>query len=212
MNERANDYVKEWLGAYVDGELSADRRSWVEDHLVTCASCRRELAELRALTTLLHADPAPASFLESVVLPQGSTEAFTRQVIKNLPRPVQPAWQRALRLGLRFTPLGLFGAWAFTQAVIWVSTALLYALRLFPQTESWLAWVEPGLNYGAGGWLGGLLSLSGLDSLTGDITGSVWFISLMLINLAVLLFLAVLFFAWLAGLWAYQRNQLRETI
>jgi predicted anti-sigma-YlaC factor YlaD len=208
MNEHANDYVKEWLGAYLDGELSADRRGWVEEHLATCPACQQELLQLRALTELLHADPAPAPFLEQ--------EAFSRQVLKQLPRPVQPAWQRAFRLGLRFTPLGLFGVWAFFQAVIWVSSALLYAVRLFPQAGSVLevlapAWSDRGYSLMGGGLLGRALIWSGLDALSVQIGGAIWFGPLTLINLALLALLAVLFFAWLAGLYSHHRAQAGET-
>ena len=207
MSERANDYVKEWLGAYLDGELSADRRSWVEEHLADCLACQQELLELRALSALLHADPAPAPFLEP--------EAFSRQVLNRLPPPLQPAWQRALRLGLRFTPLGLFCAWAFFQAVIWVTSALLYALPLFPQAEGWLATLTPGW-YGAGadllgyGYLGQLIQLSGLNGLTEGTDLSFLFGPLTLINLVFLAVLAAVFFAWLAGLWTYRRSQSNE--
>jgi len=199
MNTHTNDYVKEWLGAYLDGELSADRRNWVEEHLETCPACQQELLELRALSGLLHADPAPAPFLVQ--------KAFSRQVLKQLPRPVQPAWQRALRIGLRFTPLGLFGAWAFFQAVIWVSSALLYALSLFPQAEGWLAALAPGWYPAGDGLLEQLFSLSGLSDLTAGIGGTIWFGPLMVINLAFLALLAILFFAWLAGIYSHQRAQ-----
>lgn len=204
MSEHTTDYVKEWLGAYLDGELSADRRSWVEEHLATCPACQQELLALRALSKLLHADPAPAPFLEP--------EAFSRQVLKQLPRPVQPAWQRALRLGLRFTPLGLFSVWAFFQAVIWVSSVLLYALRVFPQVEQGLAvltpaWNDRGYSLLGGGLLSRMFAWSGMDALTGQIGVSIWFGPLTLINLAFLALLAVLFFAWLAGLYSHHRAQ-----
>ncbi len=117
MNERANDYVKEWLGAYLDGELSDERRAWVENHLAGCPDCRKELDELRALSNLLHAVPAPATGL--------SNAEFTRQVTRRLPQPVRPFGRRALQIGLRYAPLGLFGIWAFFQAVILVAAGLL---------------------------------------------------------------------------------------
>jgi anti-sigma factor RsiW len=56
-----NDAVREWLGAYLDGELNAERRAWVQYHLARCAMCRHELEELRNLSSLLHADPLPVS-------------------------------------------------------------------------------------------------------------------------------------------------------
>jgi predicted anti-sigma-YlaC factor YlaD len=37
------------LSGYVDGELAADERRRLEEHLETCAACRRELEGLKAL-------------------------------------------------------------------------------------------------------------------------------------------------------------------
>jgi anti-sigma factor RsiW len=203
MNERANDYVKEWLGAYLDGELSADRRAWVDEHLATCQACQRELVGLRALSTLLHADPAPVPFLEA--------KAFSRQVVSLLPHPSRPVWRRGLQVGLRYIPLGLFGAWAFFQAAIWVTSLLLNALSLFPEGEGLLAGLGSGWDAGAGAWLGSLFSLSGLNGLTVQINGLIGFGSLTVVSLAGMALMAVLFFAWLAGLWTYQRAQAQET-
>ncbi len=204
MNERANDYVREWLGAYLDGELSADRRAWVEEHLASCQACQRELVELRALSTLLHADPVPAPFLDQ--------ELFSRQVVSRLPRPAPSSRQRALQLGLRYLPLGLFGAWAFVQAAVLVSTVLIYALSLFPQAGGLLAGLAPLPESAAGSWIGGLMSLSGLNGLIEE-TGIFLIISpLALISLAAIALLAVLFFAWLAGLWTYHRSQAQKPV
>ncbi len=207
MNERANDYVREWLGAYLDGELSADRRAWVEEHLASCQACQRELVELRALSTLLHADPVPTPFLDQ--------EMFSRQVVSRLPKPAPSPRQRALQLGLRYLPLGLFGAWAFVQAALLVSTVLLYALNLFPQAGGLLAGLAPVPESAAGGWIGGLMSLSGLSGLSGlaEESGlSILFNPLTLISLAAIALLAVLFFAWLAGLWTYHRSQAQKPV
>ena len=49
-----SDTLREWLGAYMDGELNTERRAWVERHLADCAECRLELDELRRLSRLLH--------------------------------------------------------------------------------------------------------------------------------------------------------------
>ncbi len=206
MNVPTNDYVKEWLGAYLDGELSADRRAWVEDHLAGCPVCQRELTELRALAQLLHADPAPAPFLEP--------QAFSRQVLSRLPAPRQSTWQRLLGFNLRFAPLWLFGAWAFFQAVILVSTGLFYALRLFPEAGGIAASLEPRWNLGWDSLLdytlfGSALSYLGLDHLTQGIGGAFWIGPLAVINLVFLALLSVLFFAWLGGLYSHYRVQSR---
>ena len=40
---------KPMITACVDGELEADQRQLLEEHLAACEACRRELAEVRAL-------------------------------------------------------------------------------------------------------------------------------------------------------------------
>jgi hypothetical protein len=197
--EPRNDYVREWLGVYLDGALSDDRRAWVEDHLKNCPACRKELAELRALTNLLHADPAPEISLDEA--------AFTGQVLDRLSGQGVPRRLRALRFSLRYAPLGLFGVWAFTQAVILVSAALLQVLAVFPQAEEMFTTISPGGSGGVSSWLGSILSLSGLNGP--DLIGVQipWLNPLALIFLAVLVINAVLFLAWLSALWSYRRAQ-----
>ncbi len=60
--------VRPLLSAYVDGELDADARATVDAELGRCASCRAELAALRATVGGLGAlkRPAPPAFLENV--------------------------------------------------------------------------------------------------------------------------------------------------
>ena len=43
------------LDAYADGELPADERRRVEQHLAICAACARELARLRKLSAIIGA-------------------------------------------------------------------------------------------------------------------------------------------------------------
>ncbi len=201
MNGRANDYVKEWLGAYLDGELSSERRAWVENHLSGCPDCRAELADLRALSNLLRADAVRADPASAA----GMTDAeFTRQVMDRLPRPARPFWRRALRIGLRYAPLGLFGIWAFFQAVIVVTTALLPAMSLFPQSGGALAALG---SLGSEGWLGSILSLAGSGSLDLETSLSAALSPLALLELALVVLLGMMFLAWLAALWSYRRMQ-----
>ncbi len=192
------DYVKDWLGAYLDGELADDRRAWVEEHLADCPECQQELAELRALTTLLHADPAPVGRQAL------STDAFTRQVLRRLPPSSEPLGRRVLRVGLRYAPLGLFGAWAFCQAVILISSGLLLALNLFPQAGE----VDLGLDLSGGAvtWLGGIFDSAGVNGPVLNLLQNTWLGPLALLNLLVIVALGVLFLAWLAGYWSYKRG------
>ncbi len=51
-----NCYKKEILIDYIEGELKADERRAVEEHLSLCPVCSKEVADLRHLYTLLEAD------------------------------------------------------------------------------------------------------------------------------------------------------------
>jgi anti-sigma factor RsiW len=58
----ACDYM-ERVGAYHDGELSADEGSAFEGHLRGCPACSAELARLRELSGMLAAIPVPRASL-----------------------------------------------------------------------------------------------------------------------------------------------------
>ena len=45
------------LGAYVDGELSPERATFLEQHLAGCDECRAELARLRAVVDAMETWP-----------------------------------------------------------------------------------------------------------------------------------------------------------
>jgi anti-sigma factor RsiW len=198
MNKHQNDYIKEWLGAYLDGELAGDRLAWVEEHLADCAKCQNELAELRQLSALLQADSLPDSLVDEA--------AFITRVEQRLSRSSQPSSRRWLRASLRFAPLGLFGVWAFSQAVFWVSSALLLSLRLFPQTAGMLAFLTPANGIGASGWMSGIFDMADPLQPYFNLALIEWPGSLVLINLAVITILSILFLAWLAGLFTYRRR------
>jgi len=192
------EHVTDWLGAYYDDELNAAMRARVEAHLVSCPGCQRELDELRRLSTLLQAAPLPFLSL--------SDEAFARAVAARITRPAPSRWQRGLQIAWRFAPFFLFGAWAFFQAVHWMSAALLLGLSAAPE---WLAWL-PSRGVLDGGPLASLLRMSlpgGLGRLALDQVGELLsFGSLALTNLVIMVVLAGLFLSWLASWWAYHRT------
>jgi hypothetical protein len=197
------EHVSPWLGAYIDNELADHRRVEVETHLAHCQDCRAQLEELRALTSLLHADPLPAAAL--------SETDFTAQVLANLPRRAEPqSWGlRILHLTWKFAPLGLFGAWAFFQAVVWVSGVLLVALEFIPAGQQAF---EAFLPFASGsGFTPSLLELDLLNALLQQAPLELPVIDLLsplvLLNLLLMLVLGVLFLSWLASWWIYQRSQ-----
>ncbi len=60
MSARDQHIVTDDLSASLDGMVDDRVRAGVEGHLVTCADCRAELAELRATVRLLQSLPVPA--------------------------------------------------------------------------------------------------------------------------------------------------------
>jgi anti-sigma factor RsiW len=54
------DEQRETISTYVDDALAQDERAAFERHLTTCASCQRELEELRQVRALLRRLPSPA--------------------------------------------------------------------------------------------------------------------------------------------------------
>ncbi len=106
-----NEHVNGWLMAFDDGELSEHRAKIVEAHLETCASCRAELAKLRALKALLQENPKAQDLLPP--------QQFIARVGLLLPdRPNRPTWRRWLSVLWQSIPILLLLAWAFLQALL----------------------------------------------------------------------------------------------
>ncbi len=98
----------EQLSAYVDGELDADARARLEEHLPGCAECRTTLDALRATVTELRAldEPAPS---------QHESWALRAAIARAKARPAR--WGRAaVALGgvaavvIGFVAFGQFGS------------------------------------------------------------------------------------------------------
>lgn len=69
------------LSAYADGELSATQRGVIDDHLVTCPSCRQELAataEAKSWVTSLPEVLPPFGFYERMLLDPAGGRARRR--------------------------------------------------------------------------------------------------------------------------------------
>ncbi|NQD88995.1 anti-sigma factor [Paenarthrobacter sp. CM16] len=81
--------VHQLLGAYLLGGLEADEARTFEDHLATCAECRRELEELESLPALLDAVPRADAVALTVVggpdtLSPSEPEALPEKVLVDL--------------------------------------------------------------------------------------------------------------------------------
>ncbi|MEX2394169.1 MAG: zf-HC2 domain-containing protein [Actinomycetota bacterium] len=77
---------REILSAFLDGELSADERRWVHEHLQGCADCREAVDEFGQIHGLVGELPrliAPVAFLNEVLqqpetdVRRAATKAFS---------------------------------------------------------------------------------------------------------------------------------------
>ncbi|HEY3117458.1 MAG TPA: zf-HC2 domain-containing protein, partial [Chloroflexota bacterium] len=109
----------EQLSASLDGQLSENERSIVEEHLASCPECLRELDELRQTVTLLRALPA-------AVPPRSIRIYESGEVPRRASQPwALPTWLRAMG-----------GAAAAFMVVLWAADAMPRAAQLSPATSS----------------------------------------------------------------------------
>lgn len=94
-----SNHVKEWLNAYLDGELKNGRLHQVEAHLAECPECLAELESLEDLSNLLHEVPTP-EFI--------SPDKFAAQVNLRLPHELPKAAKRSVKeIGWWMIPVSL---------------------------------------------------------------------------------------------------------
>lgn len=86
------------LDLYVEGELSPDERRGVETHLRSCPACRRRLANLEQMVTLLHTLPREEPMPELTARILARLEERPRQRAVAV-RPAL-AWAALLSLGV----------------------------------------------------------------------------------------------------------------
>lgn len=199
--ERNNDPVREWLGAYLDGELSEERQAWVEDHLATCTDCQFELDALQGLASLLHAAPE--------YIPQGSPEAYAARLVRRFPGQTPSRRSLVIRAGVRYLPLWLFSGWAFIQAVLWVAGGLLFGLNALPGVQERLSILgpfAPSPGQPADGLITGLLNALGAARLANVLDALIRPTALIVLDLALTGLLAVVILAWLAGIWSHSKS------
>ena len=120
------EYRQEQLSAALDGMLTPDERAALDAHLAGCASCRRELEELRQVRSLLRAvaEPAlPRSFLlplEGDLPAPHATQSPRPPVAPRTPASVTPLRQpeRGERASVRATRTLQVTRWIGTIAAI----------------------------------------------------------------------------------------------
>jgi Putative zinc-finger len=194
-----HEAMRTLLNAYLDGELHGRRLREFETHLASCATCQIELRELRTVSELLQADPAPEAT---------PVERFVSQMTLRLPRRSQHDQQpRPSSLAWWLVPAGLLGAWFFVQTVFTLTDVVTAAnlTGLLGGASVWLGngqesfWLNTATNLFGGQFIvQPTLSLLNNVSVFGFnvISGFLWQAAIVL-----------LYWAWLC-VWWIRRNPL----
>ncbi len=204
------EHVTDLLGAYQDGELHGLRLRQVEEHLSRCGACRKELAELRHLSSLLqNSVPMEAftpadKFAANMVLQLSAQDAKMKQ-----PRRAAPAQpQKPMNLLWWLAPVGVLGVWVLAQTVFTVGS-YLSAANAAGLLNNITAWLQGGPSQSL--WFSASMSLFGgqlsgtsktvLDVLNDiSVTGAS-----LIIQLALQIGIALAYWTWL-GLWWRRRR------
>lgn len=179
-----------WVDAYLDGELKNGSKKRVEEHLAQCTTCRAQLAQRRALSSLLQEAP-PASELKPL-------EQFVAEVGLQLPRQAAPApryWSGSA--GWYLVPILLL-----LGGVFLLTTILLGGLAAwFPGIQNLPGAVPLPVLYDFSGsqWIKDLLEW---------LTPFGWLNLNWLSGLIGLALVALLYVCWLAAWWVHSRNDL----
>ncbi len=104
------------LNAYLDGELPVAVRQKLEQHLLTCRACQRELEQLRQVSTLLQTAPLP-DFLPAELFADNLTRHLT-------PRPSPATRPHAILPSVYLMPLTLLTIWVLWQIGLTLSNLL----------------------------------------------------------------------------------------
>ncbi len=127
------EHVKDWLGAYLDGELQGNRLQAVEAHLQTCKACRDELQGLRGLAEMFHEDKSNDIFMPA--------ERFAANLTLQLPRfPEHPQPRKNGPSAWWLFPAGATAAWIFLQTLLLIGgmASLLDQAGLLKNVATWL--------------------------------------------------------------------------
>jgi anti-sigma factor RsiW len=127
-----HENMRALLNAYLDSELTGRRLLEMEAHLGSCTACRDELNELRRVSELLQADPAPEFT---------PTDRFVSQLTLSLPR--RPLHEQPVRLASPawwLVPTAILGAWFFVRTVFTLTDMVgaLNVTGLLGHASAWL--------------------------------------------------------------------------
>lgn len=192
--------MRNLLNAYLDGELHGWRLLEMQTHLASCESCRNELRELRTVSDLLRAAPAPAFT---------PADRFAANLALHLPRrPLKTQFQRGPALVWWLAPVALVGLWTIVQTLITLSSplSLIASNGLLRQGAAWLpSGTEHSLLYTAGMNLFGSQMGAGTQSTLAGVDG---FFSSLLGQLLWQAGIALLYWSWMAAWWLRTRGRI----
>lgn len=182
------------LNAYLDNELHGTRLREMKLHLASCQACQEELKELREVSDLLQAAPAP-EFMPAERFVSNLNLSLPRRALHHRPpKPGSLAWW--------LVPAGLLAAWFFLRTVFALSGVITAAdaTGLLGNAASWLNGGQQAVWFGAAlglfsGQAGGAqptLSLLNDVSVIGEnlLNGFLWQAAIVL-----------LYWGWLAAWW-----------
>jgi predicted anti-sigma-YlaC factor YlaD len=191
-------HMREWLNAYLDGELHGSRLREVEAHLAECPTCQAELESLAGISNMLHEVPEPEYM---------PAERFASRVSLRLPhRQVRPTRNQVFEIGWWMIPVALLAAWIFINTSFFLNdlVSLAGTLGFVNSVSDWLIFGSTAEAY----WtatLGqfGVLSGQSLDlaAATESVTRSA------LPQISLQLSIALLYLGWIAVWWTRHTRQ-----
>lgn len=154
------------FSAFLDGELPYGKRNALEDHLASCAACRRQWAAIQGLGPVLErlAVPAPPAGLAARITAEARrrrSEKGYRHLVRNRPAAI-PARQWGLKaLGAAAVLVLMLSLGQFAGTKGWLSGSTgdrpAMATTAAEETEG-LEWFSPGPP---GSLVSGYLAMSG---------------------------------------------------
>jgi len=184
-----NSHADNWIDAYLDGELSPNRRQQIDTHLENCWECQVLLKELRTLSNILQEAP-PATSLKP-----------KDQFIVDIRSQLEPRGQLhqtqlpAMRSGWYLIPIAVLFALGFIHSIFLLSSLvslfpgaqdilteqISFGLTLFMLPDPWNSIINLVGGYNLINW----------NSLTG---------------LLALAALSLVYLSWIAGWWLRSRH------
>ncbi len=188
-----HENMRTLLNAYLDDELHGTRLLEMKLHLASCGACREELKDLRQVSDLLQAAPAP-EFMPAERFVSNLTLSLPRRALRDRPpKPGSLAWW--------LVPAGLMLAWFFVRTVFTLTGVVTAAdVTGLLGSADWLSggqqalWFDTAMSmFGgqAGGAQSTLLTLNDVSIFGVNLlNGFLWQVGI-----------ALLYWGWLAAWW-----------